>query len=162
MILRFALQAAVTVRSEAVWYNTQPIWRCCERSSALDTALIVGFLTVGNLTNFQLRIISERSTAWDTGAILISTSRSIRLTFSLSIRVIIFVTSGTYDSILAIGHTIFILNDTVTLKQAESISALYALSSFIGQAVGIDLHTKALLADCISLLALLAAIPSIW
>ena len=66
---------------------------------------------------------------------------------------VVVVASGTDDSVLAIDHTVFILDHTIALEQGEAISALDALGSLVGQTIRVDLHAQSLLADSVSLLA---------
>jgi hypothetical protein len=79
----------------------------------------------------------------------------------LRIGVVVLVASGTDDSVLAIDHTVFILDHTIALEQGEAISALDALGSFVGQTIRVDLHAQSLLAYSVSLLAFFTTIPSV-
>ena len=47
-------------------------------------------------------------------------------------------------SILSIGHTVWILDNTETIDQAELIFALVAVHSFVGEAIGVNFDAIAL------------------
>lgn len=59
MELRFALHASTGIDSEAVGNCAEFVGSEAEGRLALDAALTVGLLTVGNLAILELRVIAE-------------------------------------------------------------------------------------------------------
>lgn len=74
---------------------------------------------------------------------------------------VIFVASGTNDAILPINYTIFILNNTISIKQSKSFTTFNALSSLISKTIGVDSHAQSLLTESVPLLAPITAIFSV-
>jgi len=76
------------------------------------------------------------------------------LALAISVRMIILAALSTANSILAIGETELILDDTIALKEGELIFALDAFDSFVGEAVGVYFNAESLICNCKATLAL--------